>query len=93
MNNPAEEIDHLHGRLVANEMVTFALLAMLTADRPNKAEIVHNVIGATDELFKNLPETSDLERRRKRWASAHWNNMRAMFGQLTMLDADPQPRQ
>lgn len=87
MNEPNDEIDHLHGRLLANELVTFALLAMLTDDRANRAATIHNVIGATDELFKNLPETTDIERRRKAWANAHWANMRAMFGQLATIDA------
>lgn len=89
MSDANEEIDHLHGRLLVNELVTFALLAMLTADRPDRAAIVHNVVGATDEMFKNLPETTDVERRRKDWARAHWNNMRGMFGQLTMVSSGP----
>lgn len=88
-----DELDDLHGRMLANEMVSFALLAMLTADRPDGAAIIHNVIGATDELFKNLPQSTDLERRRKGWASAHWKNMRVLFGQLTMVEAGERPRQ
>ena len=90
MNNPYDEIDHL---LLANEMVTFALLAMLTVDRADRAATIHNVIGATNELFKNLPETTDIERRRKDWAKAHWNNIRAMFGQLAMVEAGNRPSQ
>lgn len=93
MSAPDDEIDHLHGRLVANEMVTFALLAMLTAGRPDRAETIHNVMGATNEMFENLPETTEIERRRKSWASAHWRNMRALFGELAMVEAGNRPDQ
>lgn len=86
MSADTDDFDQLHGRLLANEMITFAVLAMLTESRADKAEVLHNVIGAVDAMVRELPGKTAQEELHKGWASAHWNSIKPLFAGLIHID-------
>ena len=82
-----DETDDLHGRLLANELLTFALFALLTEKAPDRVSMINNVIIATETMIEGLPDQSAIEDRRKKLAATHWQRQKALFAQLA--DVDP----
>lgn len=87
MSEDKELVADMRGRLMVNELFTFAVLAVLTKQSASRAEIIHEVIGAVESMMANIPEPTPEDRRRKQWAAAWWTNLRTMLGDLSMLDA------
>lgn len=87
MSDSTNDLEQMHGRLLANEMITFAVLAMLTENRADKAEVVHNVMSAVDAMLNGLPGETAKEQAHKGWANAHWNSLKPIFAGLAHIDA------
>lgn len=82
----ADIANELRGKLMLSELLNFSLLAILTADRPDRAEVIHNVIGAVDSMLDALPDDDEAGRATRIWARAWWKNLSPTMAGLIHID-------
>jgi len=78
----------VRGHMAMNELLTSAMLFILTKDRADQAAIIHQYIGLADAMINGMPERVPAEQSQKAWAKAYWNNLRPVIAQVAMLDAN-----